>query len=403
MIYFSSFFENQGRLLRAAPMGMKRFLHARIAWGSPVVVITGSRGTGKTTVMLQHLAVAAKEPERALYLSADHIKVAALGLYAVAEAFFKASGSLLMIDEVHKNPDWAQIIKSLTDSFPGARIVVSGSSSLDLAAGKADLSRRAVYYHLPVLSLREFFELRAQRKHLPVGLEELLADHQRLAAEILGAGPVLSLLREYLAHGAYPFGIGQADTYLHRLRNVIEKVLYEDIPPATGMRATGVPAMKKILYQLATSPPHEINLDRLSGDLGIARQTVYTYLDHLERAGLIRCVLPAGAGATITRRRAKLLMDNPNLLRAVSQDLGEAGLVGATRETFFASQLAGAGQELRAPKVGDFSVGRHLFEIGGRKKSRKQIASEDDAWVVKDELEVGAGRSLPLWLFGFLY
>jgi predicted AAA+ superfamily ATPase len=382
---------------------MKRFLHERIAWDGPLVVITGSRGTGKTTLMLQRMVSARLEPERALYLSADHIQVAALGLYPLAEAFFKAGGALLMVDEVHKDPDWSRIIKSLTDSFPSARIVVSGSSSLNLTAGKADLSRRAVYYHLPALSLREFFELRAQRKHSALGLDELLADHARVAGEVLAAGPVLGLLREYLAQGAYPFGIEQADTYLQRLGHVIEKVLYEDIPAVTRMRASGVPAMKKILYQVATSPPHEINLDRLSGDLGISRQTVYTYLDHLERAGLIRCVLPAGAGATITRRRAKLLMDNPNLLQAVSQDLGQNGLVGALRETFFASQLAGAGHELRAPKVGDFSVGRHLFEIGGRKKSRKQVATEADAWLVKDELETGAGRSLPLWLFGFLY
>jgi hypothetical protein len=382
---------------------MRRFIHGRIAWDSSLVVLVGSRGTGKTTVMLQHLASLGEPPARALYLSADHIKVEALGLYAIAEAFFKAGGALLMVDEVHKNPNWARIIKSLTDSFPGVRILVSGSSSLDLAAGKADLSRRAVYYHLPVMSLREFFELRAHRKHGPVAFDELLADPRRAAGGILEEGPVLNLLREYLAHGAYPFGLEQDEIYLHRLRNVIEKVLYQDIPPATGMRISGVPAMKKILYQVATSPPHELNLDRLAGDLGITRQTVYTYLDHLERAGLLRCVLPVGAGATLTRRRAKILLDNPNLLRAVSQDLGEDDFAGAQRETFFASQLAGAGQDLRSPKRGDFQVGDHLFEIGGRKKSRRQIADRHDAWVVKDDLEVGADRNLPLWLFGFLY
>jgi hypothetical protein len=403
VIDFSTFYETQSRLLRAVPTVMRRFIHERIHWDDPLLILTGGRGTGKTTVMLQHLAASGEGPERSLYLAADHIKVEALGLYSIAEAFFKAGGELLMIDEVHKSRDWARIIKSLTDSFPAVRILASGSSSLDLTAGKADLSRRAVYYHLPPMSLREFVELRAHRKHRPIALSELLADPRGAAEAILDVGPVLNLLREYLACGAYPFGLEQDASYLHRLRNVIEQVLYQDIPPATGMRISGVPAMKKILYQVATSPPHEINLDRLSGDLGITRQTVYVYLDHLERAGLLRSITPVGAGATLIRRRAKILMDNPNLLRAVSQDLGAGDLLGAQRETFFASQLAGAGLDLRAPKVGDFQVGQDLFEVGGRKKTRKQIASEDDAWIVKDDLEVGAGRSLPLWLFGFLY
>ena len=43
------------------------------------------------------------------------------------------------------------------------------------------------------------------------------------------------------------------------------------------------------------------------------------------------------------------------------------------------------------------------IEIGDRNKGRKQLAGVADAWVVKDDLEYPTGRSLPLWLFGFLY
>ena len=56
------------------------------------------------------------------------------------------------------------------------------------------------------------------------------------------------------------------------------------------------------------------------------------------------------------------------------------------------------------PKAGDFLVdGQYVFEVGGKNKSRKQIAEITDAFVVKDDIEVRASGVLPLWLFGFLY
>ncbi len=403
MLDLNPFLEIQARLLRAVPSWMQRFLHQHIDWAQPLIVLSGARGTGKTTLLLQHIRSSEPAPGEVLYLSADHIRVEAVGLYPIGEQFFKSGGRLLVVDEVHKSPGWARAVKSLADSFPQARLVVSGSSTIELQAAKADLSRRAVFHHLPAMSLREFMALVANRHHPALDLEHLLDEHADCAARILEAGPVLGLMAEYLQHGAYPFGIEQETTYLHRLRNVIEQVLYQDIPPVTGMRPAGVPALKKILWQLATSPPHQINLDRLASDLGIARQTLYSYLDHLERSGLIRRVLPAGSGTTVTRRRPKLLLENPNLLLAVAARLDPQDATGAVRESFFASQLAGAGHGLRAPRRGDFQVGERVFEVGGRRKTRKQVASAAQAWVVADDLEIGHGHTVPLWLFGFLY
>jgi hypothetical protein len=47
--------------------------------------------------------------------------------------------------------------------------------------------------------------------------------------------------------------------------------------------------------------------------------------------------------------------------------------------------------------------GRHVFEVGGRKKSAKKLAARKDAFIVKDDIETGSKNVLPLWLFGFLY
>ena len=60
--------------------------------------------------------------------------------------------------------------------------------------------------------------------------------------------------------------------------------------------------------------------------------------------------------------------------------------------------------KLLYPKQGDFLVDeRFTFEIGGKDKGFKQIKDMDNSFVVADDIEVGFGNKIPLWLFGFLY
>ena len=52
---------------------------------------------------------------------------------------------------------------------------------------------------------------------------------------------------------------------------------------------------------------------------------------------------------------------------------------------------------------GLFVDGKHLFVVGGKGKGFKQIADVPDSYVVNDDVEIGIGNKIPLWLFGFLY
>ncbi len=382
----------------------RRFLYEKVRWESRLVCLYGGRGIGKTTLMLQRLAEEQRAGREALYFSADHIQVAALGIYEIAAEFFRHGGEVVFIDEAHKRPGWAQETKSLYDSFPRSRIVISGSSALSLQSGKVDLSRRAVYYKLPVLSFREYLALVTSRSHDAVSLETLIRDHPRLATRVLQAGPILGHFKDYITRGSYPFVMEGEAEFHQRLDNVIEKTLYEDLAVAEGRRAGGVTAMKKLLWLIATSPPVTLNIEGVSRDLGVSRPTVYSYLEILERAGLLLAVPPAGEGAPLARKHSKLLIENTNLLTTISRSLTRTDPLGTMRETFFANQVVSAGLLIRAAPRGDFLVeGRYTFEIGGRDKGGAQIAEVADAYVVRDDREMGFGRTLPLWLFGFLY
>jgi len=99
--------------------------------------------------------------------------------------------------------------------------------------------------------------------------------------------------RDYLDHGVYPFFLEGIEDYLPKLLNVLEKVLYEDIPAAIAIETANVPVLKRMLWLVATSQPFTPNIERMLRNLTISKEYVYTYLDSLERAGLLSGFLPS--------------------------------------------------------------------------------------------------------------
>jgi uncharacterized protein len=94
------------------------------------------------------------------------------------------------------------------------------------------------------------------------------------------------------------------------------------------------------------------------------------------------------------------VLENTNFSYALGQNPND----GTLRETFVANQLANAGYGLLLADQGDFLVAdRYTLEVGGKNKKQKQIKDVAEGWIVQDNLEVGYGNVIPLWLFGFLY
>jgi len=86
----------------------KRFLYEKIDFQERLIGLLGSKGAGKTTILLQYLKeVTAKDT---LYIIADHPAVAQKGIFYIADEFQKIGGKVLIIDEIHK-------IKDISNSF----------------------------------------------------------------------------------------------------------------------------------------------------------------------------------------------------------------------------------------------------------------------------------------------
>ena len=74
----------------------------------------------------------------------------------------------------------------------------------------------------------------------------------------------------------------------------------------------------------------------------------------------------------------------------------------SVRETFFYNQTR-VRHNVVASRVSDFTIGKYTFEIGGKKKGKRQIEGIENGFIVRDDIETGHGIVVPLWHFGLLY
>ncbi len=386
--------------LRRTPLRFTRFLLDEIHWGDRLIGISGARGSGKTTMMLQYIKNRLPKNSEALFVSLDDIYFSETPLVYFAEEFYKQGGDYLFLDEVHKYPNWSQELKNIYDNLPSLKIVFTSSSALDIYKGSHDLSRRAVVYNLPGLSFREFIDLKYKINFDVLTLANILDVKQENFWEILEKIKPLKLFNEYLQYGYYPFFIESGMNYSNRLMNTINIVLESDMPAIYHIDFYSVLKMKKMLAVLSYLTPYKPNIQKLAAQSGTSRDSLLKYLFYLEKAGIVKWLTKDTFGINYLNKPDKLYLQNTNLMFSLTQ---EAPNKGNLRETFFLNQI-NVKHKVAYPKSGDFLVdGKYTFEIGGSNKSRKQIAGIEDAYVVSDDIEYRIGNKIPLWLFGFLY
>lgn len=377
--------------------GFQRYLANQIDWSQKLILILGHRGTGKTTMLIQQLK---KVNAKSIYISLDDIYFEDSRLIHVIEQLYSEGYRSFFLDEAHRYTHWSIDLKLLYDNFTDAQFVVTGSSILSLSKGKADLSRRAVVYHLSGLSLREFLELEDKGSFPVLPLENLIKDHEDISLEISDQIDVLSLFDKYLNYGYYPFYQEGIHIYTSRLLETIQVVLEMDLGPFEELSHQTIRNMKKLLLIISESVPCIPNISKLAERLAVSRNTILKILDLLEQAHILILLRSHTRGVSFLQKPEKIYLQNTNLAFAISDASANRGNI---RETFFLSQLAYQ-HEVTMPKFGDFMVNEAFtFEIGGPQKSKEQVHGVPNAFIVSDGITYSRGNKIPLWLFGFLY
>lgn len=387
--------------LKTIKSDFKRSLIDTINWESRGICVTGARGTGKSTLMLQYIKENLKEKE-ALYLSLDDLYFKQNSLVDVADKFIQQGGKFLFLDEVHKYEDWQLAVKNIYDFNVGLKLVLSGSSILALQKSVGDLSRRLVYYELPELSLREYIALKSNIVLPQYSITDILFNHEAITNKITETLPLpLAELSGYLKYGAYPFFKEGEKDYFIKINQLINLIIDYDLPYGKDISVVTQSKLKKLLYILSTSVPFTPNISKLAEKTETTRLQLLEFLHLLEASRLVRNLRSSTIGISMMNKPEKIYLHNTSLITALAEDTAEKGNL---RETFVLSQLQNAGLKITFPKNGDFLINeKYLLEVGGKQKNRKQILSEKNAFIISDDLVYGYGNRIPMYLLGFLY
>jgi predicted AAA+ superfamily ATPase len=390
--------ENSALYINLVQTPRKRYFYDEIDHVDKLIGIIGARGVGKTTYILSYLKRSSLSLSKKLYLSADNIDLSNVSLLELAKEFSAKGGELLAIDEIHKYKNFEIELKQIYDML-SLKVIFSGSSAIELEHAKADLSRRAVIYRVNGLSFREFLEFKKDITLKSYSLEKVLTQHTDIAFDIVNKVKPLEFWEEYLQYGYYPFYFENPKRYSIKLNETINTAIEVDIPSIFKIKYEYIVNLKKLVKLICASEPFTLNIQELSSKIGIDRDTLYLYFEYLHRGKIFNVIRAKSKGDNIFSKPDKVYLNNPNLNHSYCSQATR----GMIRETIFTTFLK-TNHELSIPKKGDFLVDEtYLFEVGGKNKGFKQIKDIENSFVVADEIEIGFGNKIPLWLFGFLY
>ena len=367
-----------------------------------LVGIIGQRGVGKTTLLLQYLKLNYKITEY-LYILADDVYIINSSIYDIVDEFVRLGGKVVVIDEIHKYQNWNIELKSIYDSFPELIIRFSGSSMLNILDQKYDLSRRLVISYMGVLSFREYIKLSSNIKLPLLSLEEIVTNHIELSSSLALNNPLLyrEFLR-YLQIGAYPFFVEDEIEYINKLFNALDKIIAEDIPSLNKIDYSHLNIFKKFIAKLVYAKvPFKVNITTLCKEFGLSHPTLANYINILESTKIIKSVKKFST--KISKKPEKLLFDNPNILYTLANEFGVEVDIGTIRESFFVNCFDMIkNHTVYYSDIGDFKIGKMIFEIGGKNKSFKQIKNKKESYLVIDTNYTTEQNKIPLWLFGLM-
>jgi uncharacterized protein len=392
-------FELYRRLWNRTSLDFQRSLISEIKWGNRLIGITGARGVGKTTMILQYLkSQFAVSDNAALYASLDHIWFSSHTLLELADQFSKSGGKVLVLDEVHKYAGWSRELKNIYDFYPELQVIFTGSSLLEILNSGADLSRRALMYSLKGMSFREYVNFETGNTLPAFSLNEVLNQHEEIAIELVNKFRPYQFFGNYLKHGYYPFSREFGDLYDQQLRAIVNLILEVELPQLRKFDIGYVAKIKQLLSIIADSVPFIPNVTKISQKIGINRTTLLTYFHYLDESKLTTNLYQSNEGISLLQKPEKLYLENTNLAFALGRNVD----IGNLRETFFLNQVSSK-HSVTLPEKGDFLIDRKSnIEVGG---IGKDLPKKEQAFhfVAADGIETGLGSKIPLWLFGFLY
>ncbi|WP_299338482.1 AAA family ATPase [uncultured Prevotella sp.] len=393
-----AFFRTHNYLVEHTDAPVRRRLMDEIDWNDRMIGIKGSRGVGKTTFLLQY----AKEHvdvnnRKCLYVNMNNFYFQVRGIADFAGEFYRNGGRTLLIDQVFKEPNWANELRQCYDLYPELKIVFTGSSVMRLKDENSELNGIVKSYNLRGFSFREFLNLQTGNKFKPYTLEDIIENHEHIVREILPYVSPLKYFQDYLHHGYYPF-FREHRNYSENLLKTMNMMTEVDILFIKQIELKYLAKIKKLFYLLAVNGDKAPNISKLASAIETSRATVMNYIKYLADARLINIVYPVGQA--FPKKPPMVVMHNPNLMYAIYPINVEKQSV---MENFFLNALWKDHKVNVGAKTGSYVVDKkYTFRVfDATKQTRPRMCA--DTICARYNTEIGHGNMLPLWLLGFLY
>jgi hypothetical protein len=324
------------------------------------IVMSGLRGTGKTTLVAQLLFSLSERgvpPARTPYASLDELtRLTGASLKQYLDEYERQLGKdfetltdseriILFLDEVHYDPDWAVALKSLYDRTDRVFIFATGSSSVSLQTSP-DSVRRSESERLTPLSLSEYMLLKRDLKpddslrgsiidslFSSASAEDayhgLRADQRAVTRYLAGVRP--SDVEQYLRVGTLPFAIpysDQEDVY-EKLLDIVEKTVCEDITMMMRFTKKMQTKMSNLITLLAVSD--RVSYESICSRLGeLTKPTLSRMIRGLEKSELVIAVRPFGRPVKKISKTPKYMFMAPSMRAALLWKVGQSDSPEAT-------------------------------------------------------------------------
>ena len=313
------------------------------------VILMGPRRVGKTVMVyhaVQELMNQSVRPQNILYLSLETPLYTGLALEKILGFFQKkfshlrTSGLYVFFDEIQYLREWEAHLKSLVDSYPDYRFIVTGSAAAALRLKSRESGAgRFTDFLLPPLTFAEYLSFIG--KDDLVYLEETGFDDINYRARDIEA--LNGEFVNYLNFGGYPEAVFSETIKKESARyiksDIIDKVLLRDLPSLYGI--SDIQELNRLFTTLAYNTGNEITLEELSQSANVAKNTLKKYLEYLEAAFLIKRIHRIDLNAKAFRRATsfKVYLTNPSMRAALFGYVDvDSAAMGALTETAIFSQ-----------------------------------------------------------------
>ncbi|MBP5477290.1 MAG: AAA family ATPase, partial [Paludibacteraceae bacterium] len=264
-----SFYATHDYLVSHVDSSSYRKLLDEIDWSERLIAITGGRGIGKTDLLLLYARRQKEQhPERArdiLYIDFNNFYFTEHSLYQFAEEFVATGGKTLLLDQLFKIPNWQKELRDCYFHFTGLQIVFVASPLMNVDAPASEISHIVRVYNLRGYSLREYINLQPQvTSPLPAySLDDILANHEQIAKDILTCVRPLNYMQEYLRHGYYPYREVNRD-FSETLLKTMNMSLEVDILLNNQIEVAYLARIRQLLYCLLSELPCSLNVSDLA-------------------------------------------------------------------------------------------------------------------------------------------